>query len=100
MDLTGKSISERGYLPDMGYIKIHCAECRRRWAVYARDDWKADAARTCPHCGAQIDPQTWEKQVLPAFGMMGDANRELFKDHTGYHAPLFRVDYIASKERN
>ena len=24
-----------------------------------------------------------------------DANRELIKDHTGYHSPLFTVDYIA-----
>lgn len=78
-----------------GYVRIHCAQCRRRWAVYERDDWKADTARTCPHCGAQIDAQTWERQVLPAFGIMGDANRELIKDHTGYSTPLFRVDYIS-----
>lgn len=79
----------------MGYLKIHCAGCRRSWEVYSRDDWKTDAARTCPHCGAQIDLQTWEKQVLPAFGMMGDANCEIIKDHMGYHTPLFRVDYIS-----
>lgn len=36
----------------MGYLRIHCAECARHWAVYERDNWKANAARTCPHCGA------------------------------------------------
>lgn len=86
----------------MGYLRIHCSNCRRRWAAYARNSWQSAASRTCPHCEAQIDAQTWEKQVLPAFGMMGDANRELIKDHTGYHTPLFRVDYISDDyiERN
>ena len=31
---------------------------------------------------------------MPAFGAMMDANRELIKTHTGYHAPLFTVDYV------
>lgn len=80
----------------MGYMNIHCFSCRRVWWVYDRDNWKDEPARTCPHCGAQIDAQTWEKQVLPAFGMMGDANRELFKAHTGQNAQLFRIDYIST----
>lgn len=83
----------------MGYLRIHCTECRRRWAVYSRDDWHSIHSRTCPHCGAQIDKRTWENQVLPAFGMMGDANRELIKDRTGYGRPLFRVDFIADNIR-
>ena len=85
----------------MGYLRIHCSNCRRRWAVYDRDNWRSESSRTCPHCETKIDAQTWENQVLPAFGMMGDANRELFKD-TGYEKPLFRVDYISDNytERN
>lgn len=80
----------------MGYLRIHCANCCRRWSVYGVGNWRSETARTCPHCGAQIDAQTWEKQVLPAFGMMSDANRELIKDHAGYSTPLFRVDFIAN----
>ena len=79
----------------MGYMRIHCSKCRRRWAVYDRDNWQADAARTCPNCGLQIGSQTWQNQVVPAFAMMSDANREIIKDHTGYGDPLFKVDFIA-----
>lgn len=79
------------------HMKIHCFTCGGAWEVYERDNWKADSARTCPHCGRQIDVQTWENLVLPAFGMMADANRELFRDHTGYGTPLFRVDYISER---
>lgn len=78
----------------MGYLKIHCGSCGGSWEVYGRDDWKQKAARTCPHCFERIDGQDWERQILPAFGAMMDANRELMKTHSGYNAPLFRVDYI------
>lgn len=44
-----------------------------------------------------IDTQTWEKQIIPAFASMDDANRELEKDHSGYHTPLFDVSYTAGK---
>lgn len=81
----------------MGYLRIHCKRCRRRWHVYARDNWQEGAARCCPHCGAVIERQTWESQILPAFGAMADANRELVKDHTGYQAPAFAVDFIADR---
>ena len=86
----------------MGYLRIHCSNCRRRWAVYDRDDWKSEASRTCPHCGVKINAQTWENQVLPAFGAMRDANMMLHKDHTGYKNPLFRVDFVSNNttERN
>ena len=79
----------------MGILRIHCDSCGGQWEVYGSGDFHARAARTCPHCGQRIDGQTWEKQILPAFGGMMDANRELLKDHSGYHAPLFTVDYVA-----
>ena len=78
----------------MGMIRIHCGYCGGTWEVYGRDEWGKTAARTCPHCDSRIDGQTWEKQILPAFGAMMDGNRELVKDHTGYNQPLFAVDYI------
>ena len=62
--------------------------------MYDRDVLNHWHARTCPHCGKSIDPQTWEGQVLPAFGMVADANRELVKDATGYHGPQFSFDVI------
>ena len=79
----------------MGYLRIHCDYCGGTWDVYGHSNFHERAARTCPHCQQRIDGQTWEKQILPAFGGMMDANRELLKDHSGYHAPLFTVDYVA-----
>jgi len=79
----------------MAFLRIHCEACGGTWEVYQRDDWKDDRARACPHCFAEIDRQTWHNHILPAFGMMADANAELFKDSTGYHKPLFSVDVIA-----
>lgn len=76
----------------MGVLKINCGYCGGSWEVYSRD-MKYDKARTCPHCLQSVERQTWDKQILPAFGMLDDANRELFKDHTGYHKTLFSVSY-------
>lgn len=78
----------------MGYIKIHCHYCGGTWEVYKKL-LDVDAARACPHCFKSIDSQTWKRQVVPAFHALDDANRELFKDTTGYRVPLFEVDYIA-----
>lgn len=78
----------------MGYLKIHCDGCGSDWVVYHRDDWKNWKARTCPVCGKSISQQTWDRQVLTAFGEMEDANLELVKDHTGYNETLFTVSYI------
>ena len=78
----------------MGHLKIHCDDCGSDWIVYHRDylhDWKA---RTCPVCGKSIDPGTWDRQVLRAFGEMEDASLELVKDHTQSHGTLFTVSYI------
>lgn len=79
----------------MAYMKIHCGYCGQKWEIYERDDFNHWKARTCPHCGSKIDEQTWQRQILPGFGQIADANRELMKDHTGYHIPLFTVDVIA-----
>lgn len=78
----------------MGFLRIHCDYCGGTWDVYGRDDWNETRSRTCPHCQSKIDGQDWEKQIVPAFGAMLDANRELMKTHTGYHSPLLTVDYI------
>lgn len=79
----------------MGLLRIHCHSCGGTWEVYGRDNWKEDNSRTCPYCHEKIDGQDWNKQILPAFGAMMDANRELMKTHSGYDASLFAVDYIA-----
>lgn len=81
----------------MVYLQIHCAACGGEWNVYRRDDFNNDKTRQCPHCFAEIDRQTWEKEVLPAFGAVHDANAELFKDHTGNDKPLFCFDVIADR---
>lgn len=79
----------------MAYLLIHCDVCGGQWEIYHRDDWKDRRARQCPHCFSEIDPQTWSDQVLPAFGMVHDANTELYKDHAGSGRPLFSFDVIA-----
>ena len=76
----------------MGHLIVRCDNCGTRWNIYHRDI-KNRNAKTCPMCGESINQQTWEKELLPAFGAMEDANRELFKDHTGYHGTLFTVAY-------
>lgn len=80
----------------MAYLRIHCDVCGGTWEVYHRDNWKDDKARQCPHCFSKIDRQTWENQIIPAFAAVHDANAELYKDSTGYHAPLFTFDVIAN----
>ena len=81
----------------MAFLRLYCGFCRGRWEVYERDNWKSQAAATCPHCGKRIDGETWAKQVVPAFCAVGDANRELYKDSTGYHIPYFRFDVLSDK---
>lgn len=77
------------------YMKIHCDYCGGTWEVYDNiGDYTTTAARTCPHCGTKVDRQTWLRQIIPAFCAVGDANRELIKDHLD-HRPLFSVDIIA-----
>ena len=79
----------------MAFMRIHCDVCGGTWEIYHRDDWHDDKARQCPHCFSKIDRQVWEKEVLPAFGAVQDANTELHREHTGYHKPLFAIDFIA-----
>ncbi len=81
----------------MAYLRIHCEACGGVWEVYHRDNWNNDKARQCPHCFAEIDRQTWEKDVLSAFSAVHDANAELYKDHTGNDKPLFYFDVMADR---
>lgn len=78
----------------MGYLRISCGNCGESWEVYARDDFNSDNARTCPNCFRDIDPHTWAKEIVPAFGSFEDANRTLANDSTGYGGTLFKVSYI------
>ena len=78
----------------MAFLRIQCDYCGGSWDVYKRDI-KSEDARKCPHCFQRIEPQTWKRQVLPAFAMVEDANTELVKD-TYTHLPLFSFDVIAN----
>lgn len=75
----------------MGYLQITCAHCRKRWVVYNRN-MNEESARSCPRCLKTIEDQTWRRFILPAFGMLEDANRELVKDNLD-RSPLFQVEY-------
>ena len=76
----------------MGYMRIKCHYCGGTWEVYPKT---ITEGRTCPHCSKSIEKQTWDKQIIPAFLALDDANRELVKDSSGYHTPLFEVSYEA-----
>lgn len=76
-------------------IRIKCRECKRAWEIHPRGKWTDDASRECPSCGCSIDRQTWERQIIPAFGAFMDMNREIVKDSTGYDAPMFSVTFKA-----
>ena len=81
------------------YMRITCGSCGKPWEIYERDKWNVAASGSCPHCGAEIDAQTWTRSIAPAFGAAADANRELVKDHTGSRQPLFSVDFLADRPR-
>lgn len=84
----------------MGYLKIKCHKCGGSWEAY-HYNYKDDHLRMCPHCFQEIDRQTWNRQVVPAYGALEDANRELYKDHTGYTgAGLFTVEYLQHSPDN
>lgn len=78
----------------MGFLRIHCKSCEGYWDLYEEDDYTNPKYKKCPHCGKGIDGQDYYNTVLPAFGAMLDANKELKKTEIGYDAPGFTVDYI------
>ena len=69
----GKALKERRF--NMGYMRIKCHYCGGTWEVYGRSVTNGDYAGTCPHCFKVIERQTWEKQIIPAFHALDDANR-------------------------
>ena len=79
----------------MGFLKVRCEHCGAAWEVYAHQIHQ-EQANQCPHCFSEIDRQTWDRQIVPAFGALDDANREIVKDYLGYGAQMFRVDYTAT----
>ena len=83
----------------MAFLKMFCGSCKQKWDVYARQ-MNEEESRVCPHCGAEIDRQTWKNQIVPALGQVADANRELMKDHLGYHSPAFSFDVIEDTHIN
>lgn len=79
----------------MGYLRIKCHECGESWPVKPQDIHN-DHRRVCPWCCKEIDRQTWNRFIVPAFGEMEDASRELVKDHTGYPGvALFTISYFS-----
>lgn len=77
------------------YMRIKCGICNKAWEVYHRDNWKADTARTCPRCGAEVNKSTWEYDILPAFNMANDAELEICKERTG---AAFSISYMPDVE--
>jgi DNA-directed RNA polymerase subunit RPC12/RpoP len=65
-------------------LKIHCYGCGTTWTIQEGEDWKNEKTRTCPGCGKRIDATIWERDLLPGFLSLADANRELEKDSIGF----------------
>ena len=81
----------------MGVLKVQCYKCGSRYQVNA-GMIKHTEANMCPYCYAELPRDTWERIVIPAFGELEDANRELIKEHSGYvDTPLFQICYAPSK---
>ena len=80
----------------MVYMRITCGNCGNQWRVCESDDFTGDRSkRICTRCGEEIDTQVYEKQLTPAFNYFRDLEKELMKQHTGYHTPLYSVDFIS-----
>lgn len=80
----------------MAYLRIYCEYCGQTWDVYERS-MNDEHSRQCPHCMSKIEDQTWKRQIVPSLCMVSDANRELLKDHLGYHVPRFVIDVVEDK---
>ena len=81
----------------MGVLKVQCYKCRSRYQINAGMIHHIEANK-CPYCFAELPRDTWERIVVPAFGELEDANRELYKEHSGYiDTPLFQIGYTPSK---
>ncbi|MED9987842.1 MAG: hypothetical protein UFE77_09050 [Streptococcus salivarius] len=61
------------------FMKIKCGYCKSHWKISECDNWNDRKARICPNCGKEIDKQLWQTQIIPGFGQIADANRELQK---------------------
>lgn len=81
----------------MGFLKIKCYHCNGTYRLYGDMVHHPDANR-CPFCYAEIRRSIWDKIVIPAWGTMEDANRDLQNEHTGYNnVPLFQIEYQTHK---
>ncbi|MBQ5319761.1 MAG: hypothetical protein J6K17_11765 [Oscillospiraceae bacterium] len=79
----------------MAFIRIHCDYCGGEWEVY-KHGLTSEHSRECPHCFHTVNEQLWEKEIIPAFCAVDEANAELYKEHLGEHKPLFYFDVVAN----
>lgn len=76
---------------------MKCYHCHGVYRLYGDMVQHQDANR-CPFCGAEVKRSTWDKIIVPAWGTMEDANRDLQQEYTGYpNTTLFQIEYQAHK---
>lgn len=81
----------------MGFLKVKCYRCHHTYRLYG-DMVHHEHANVCPNCFAEIPRGIWERCVIPAWGGIEDANRDLQQTHTGYlYTSLFQIGYQATK---
>ncbi len=75
----------------MGYLKIHCRNCRGSFEMYWDDIETKDKAR-CPHCLTVMDAKQWEK-LVNAYFTLEEVNKGLKTRHTEHREPLMQAEY-------
>lgn len=84
----------------MTALQVYCAACGGRWEILDRDEFTNKRYAECPHCGKQIDDQTYELFVLPAFAGMIDANCQLIRDSIDKHECGFTISVKSTLPRD
>ena len=75
----------------MGYLKIHCHNCRNTFEMYWDDIENKDKAR-CPHCLVTMNKMQWDK-LVNAYFTIEEVNKGLRNGHEVHGEPLLQAEY-------
>lgn len=78
------------------YLKVYCDYCGMSFEAYPRDDLTRKNANRCPHCDAEINPETWE-ELVGVLMRTKRINEKLASDHVNKHNALFAVSFVADQ---
>ena len=78
------------------FLKIRCDSCHQSWEVYEYNLQSGSAVRTCPHCDAVMQKETYD-QVISTFLKAKRVNERFAADSVNKNAPLFAVSFIEDR---